>query len=108
MSSQQSQEALDETVLVVIEGLGLGIFGVDRFYAGQIGLGLAKLLTLGGLGIWALVDYVIVMVHALSKSTKTLFERAVDGNKSTAFWVAAIFVGLALLSTLLGIILALV
>jgi len=37
----------------------LGSFGVDQFYLGNTGLGIAKLLTFGGCGIWALIDTVM-------------------------------------------------
>lgn len=34
----------------------LGCFGVDRFWLGETGSGVAKLLTCGGVGIWSLID----------------------------------------------------
>lgn len=39
----------------------LGVFGAHRFYAGKIGTGVLQLLTLGGLGIWWLVDLVYLV-----------------------------------------------
>ena len=38
----------------------LGPFGVHRFYVGKIGTGILMLLTLGGLGIWVLVDLILI------------------------------------------------
>ncbi len=38
----------------------VGWLGVDRFYAGHIGLGVAKLLTCGGLGIWSIIDIILI------------------------------------------------
>ena len=40
----------------------LGFLGVHRFYVGKIGTGLLQLVTFGGLGIWALVDFIMIAV----------------------------------------------
>lgn len=40
----------------------LGIFGVHRFYSGHIGIGVIQFFTGGGCGIWALVDFIIILM----------------------------------------------
>ena len=50
----------DPTLLLVVSLLG-GHFGIDRFLVGDTGLGVAKLLTCGGLGIWTIIDWFMIM-----------------------------------------------
>ncbi|WP_424769360.1 TM2 domain-containing protein [Paenibacillus sp. sgz302251] len=40
----------------------LGGFGIHRFYVGKIGTGILQLITLGGFGIWSLIDLVVIIV----------------------------------------------
>lgn len=50
--------------IALILALFLGCWGIDRFWLGQPGLGVAKLLTCGGLGIWGLIDLCTSMGRA--------------------------------------------
>jgi TM2 domain-containing membrane protein YozV len=52
-------------LVAVLLSLFVGGLGVDRFYLGYTGLGIAKLLTLGGCGIWALIDLILIIMGKL-------------------------------------------
>jgi TM2 domain-containing membrane protein YozV len=43
----------------------LGLFGADRFYLGYSSLGVLKLLTVGGLGLWYLLDLALLLAKKL-------------------------------------------
>lgn len=45
----------------LILSIFLGIYGIDRFYLGQIGIGIVKLITCGGFSIWYFIDLFLIM-----------------------------------------------
>ena len=51
----------NKTVALVLSFF-LGYLGADRFYLGYTGLGIAKLLTFGGLGVWSLIDFIRLLM----------------------------------------------
>ena len=64
-------EFKDPTISLIISLLGGGL-GIDRFYIGDTGLGIAKLLTCGGLGIWSIIDWFLIMSAVREKNFQKL------------------------------------
>lgn len=52
---------IQDPVLSLIVSIVGGSLGIDRFLIGDIGLGIGKLITCGGIGIWAIIDWFLIM-----------------------------------------------
>ena len=52
----------------------LGCFGAHRFYVGKVGTAILQIVTLGGLGIWALIDFIMIIIGSFTDK---------EGNKLT-------------------------
>ncbi len=55
-------------LVTVLLSFFLGGFGVHRFYVGKVGTGILMLLTCGGVGVWAIIDFIMVLVGAFKDS----------------------------------------
>ena len=63
----QTLDLKDPTLCLILSIL-CGSIGVDRFIVGDVGLGILKLFTCGGFGIWTLVDWFLIMGVAKEKN----------------------------------------
>lgn len=61
----------DPGTSLIISILG-GSLGIDRFIIGDVGIGIGKLLTCGGLGIWAIVDIFLIQAATRNKNLELL------------------------------------
>ena len=69
--SLQSLQLKDPTTILIISIL-VGSLGIDRFMIGDTGLGIGKLLTCGGLGIWAIVDWFLIQADTRAKNLEKM------------------------------------
>jgi TM2 domain-containing membrane protein YozV len=69
-------------IVAIVLSLFLGFLGIDRFYIGNVLLGVLKLLTFGGLGIWTIIDWFLIMGAAKKANQKKFIEQVyMLGNK---------------------------
>ena len=71
-----SMDFKDPTVSLVLSVL-VGGLGIDRFYIGDTGLGVLKLITGGGLGVWWLVDMFVISDKTKKNNVKQFQETLV-------------------------------
>jgi len=67
----QTMQFKDPTTMLIVSLLG-GTLGVDRFMIGDTGLGVGKLLTCGGFGIWAIIDWFMIQDATRQKNMALL------------------------------------
>ncbi|SVA42862.1 uncharacterized protein METZ01_LOCUS95716 [marine metagenome] len=72
--STESTNSEKSFVATLVLCLLLGGLGVHRFYVGKIGTGIVMLLTLGGLGIWTLIDIIVIAVQKFKDSKGLLIK----------------------------------
>jgi TM2 domain-containing membrane protein YozV len=61
----------DPTVSLIVSIL-VGSLGIDRFLIGDTGMGVGKLLTCGGFGIWAIVDWFLIQGATREKNMQKI------------------------------------
>ncbi|TDC81817.1 TM2 domain-containing protein [Micromonospora sp. KC606] len=62
MTASAPANAQKSWVVALLLCFFIGVLGVHRFYVGKVGTGILQLVTFGGLGIWTLIDFILILV----------------------------------------------
>ena len=57
------QKSQNKWLIVLLLCFFLGVLGIHRFYVGKTATGVAQLITLGGCGIWVLIDFIMILLN---------------------------------------------
>ncbi|MEK6946745.1 MAG: TM2 domain-containing protein [Nanoarchaeota archaeon] len=62
-------------ITALILSILLGGLGVDRFYLGYLGLGILKLITLGGCGVWSIIDIILIATNKMKDANGKFLQK---------------------------------
>jgi hypothetical protein len=103
LSEISSKTGKKEWVVTVLLSYFLGAFGVDRFYLGYTTLGIIKLLTCGGCGVWSLIDFILVAFNKIPDKNGN-YPVGREGKE----WIAYILFGLMALGFIVWFVLSII
>jgi TM2 domain-containing membrane protein YozV len=75
MNDITMNESDKKMVVAVLLCFFIGIIGVHRFYVGKVGTGILMIVTLGALGIWALVDLIMIITGSFKDKENRKLQR---------------------------------
>ena len=72
---KQNNEVSSNWLTLFLLSFFLGGLGVDRFYVGKIGTGILKLVTVGGFGIWWLIDWIMILLDKFTDKDGNIIKK---------------------------------